>query len=136
MRTFQLTKIIRRLAQCEAGETLIATLVALAIISMTGAVFLNGLATSSKATIVADKLSTAESLARTQMEFVRSASYIYGATTYTAASIPDIDDYVSYSVGIAAQALHNPDDGIQKITVTVSRNSNQVLTVTDYKVDR
>ena len=76
------------------------------------------------------------SLARSQMENVKNVSYVPGATTYTAAALPTASDYAGYSVSIAAAALHSPDDGIQKITVTVNRSGQSVLTLEGYKVNR
>jgi type II secretory pathway pseudopilin PulG len=128
--------VLRKTAGRESGDTLINTLIAIAIISIVTVTFLGGLATSSKAAFTSDKQTTAGSLARTQMEMTKNAVYVYEAVSYTPAPIPDSADYTNYSASITAQPLHNPDDGIQKITVTVSRNSGEVLTITGYKVDR
>ncbi len=116
--------------------TLIETAVALALVGVLVASFLSGLATSSKATIVAIEQTAAGSLARSQMEGVKKAAYVSGATTYSAAPIPDGNDYIGYSVNITASSLNIPDDGIQKITVTVRHFDKEVMTLEDYKVNR
>ena len=69
------------------------------------------------------------------MESVKSASYVYEATQYTAAPVPSAEDYANYSVSIYADPLNNPDDGIQKITVTVKHHDKEVITLESYKVD-
>jgi len=115
---------------------LLETLAALAITGVVVVAFLSGLGTASRAAIVADEQTTAESLARTQIDWVKQAAYVSGAATYTAASIPGSADYSGYSVNITAAALNVPDDGIQKITVTVRRLSRDVATLQGYKVDR
>ena len=118
----------------ESGMSLIESLVALVLISLVVMACLSGLATSSKATIIADEQGNAESLARSQMEWVKRATYIAGASTYTAAEIPT--SYTGYSVNITAASLHIPDDGIQKIMVTIGHSDRQVLTLEGYKVSR
>ena len=125
-----------RLFRGHRGVSLIETLVAVAIIGTITAVFLSGLITASKASFTADEQTTAESLARSQMEWVKKLSYEYEATEYSAQSIPGNDDYIGYSATIAAERLHIPDDGIQKITVTITHHDKDVITLVGNKVDR
>ncbi len=120
----------------ESGGTFIETLVALAILGAIAVAFLSGLATTSKATIIADEQATAESLAQGQMEWVRNADYVYSTTEYSPALIPGGSDYANYSATIAAEPLHDPDDGIQKITITIKHLDKEVITLKGYKVDR
>ena len=120
----------------EKGSSLIETLVALALLGVIVVAFLSGLATTSKATIVADEQSTAESLARSQMEWAKTATYVSGVTTYSAAPIPSGSDYTGYSANISAVSLNTPDDGIQKITVTVKHFAKEVTKLEGYKVNR
>lgn len=119
----------------EVGLTLIETLVALAILGTISVSFLNGLTTATKSVYLADEHSTAVSLAQSQMEWLKNTSYSYNAT-YAAAPLPDEKDYLNYSVVIAAEPLHNPDDGIQKIIVTIKRSEEAVIRLEGYKVDR
>ena len=129
-------RIARKLGGNESGVTLIETMIALALLALIAAALLGGLATAAQATFLADERATAESLARSQMEYVKTLNYEYGTTQYSPAPIPSGKDYSGYSVTIAAEPLHDSDDGIQKITVTVSHTDKLVLTVEDYKVDR
>ena len=109
---------------------------ALAILGILSVAFLSGLATSTRATIIADEHSTADSLAISQMEYVKNTGYVYETTGYTAEQIPDEADYADYSAVVTAAALNSPDDGIQKITVTIKRSGVDVAQVEGYKVDR
>ena len=120
----------------ESGIVFLETLAALALLSTIVVAFLSGLATVSKATIVADERTTAESLARSQMAWVKNADYVYDATEYSLAPLPSSQDYFNYSATIAVASLRNPDDGIQKITVTVKRAEEEVIKLEGYKVDR
>ena len=136
MRQFQLARMLRRFASSESGVTLIETLVALALLGIIAVPILSGLATTSKAAFTTDERATAESLARSQMEWVKNAGYVYNATEYSLAPIPGGKDYINYSTVIIAEPLHNPDDGIQKIIITVKRSDKVIITLEGYKVDR
>lgn len=120
----------------ESGVGLIETLVALALLGIIAASFLGGLATASKAAFTADERATAECLARSQLEYVKTLDYVTDATEYSPAPIPGSEDYSNYSVTIGAEPVHETDDGIQKITVAVSHGGQSVLTLDDYKGDR
>ncbi|MCK4387926.1 MAG: type II secretion system protein [Dehalococcoidia bacterium] len=130
------TSILQAFASRESGITLIETVVALAIMSTIAVTFLSGLATTYKAAFIVDEQATAESLAQSQMEWTQNVDYVYSTTQYSSASIPSGRDYINYSATITAEPLHNPDDGIQKITVTVKRFDETVTRLQSYKVDR
>ena len=111
-------------------------LVAVAVLGTIAVTFLSGVVTTSKAAFTADERTTAESLARIQMEWAKSANYTDSTTQYSPAPIPGGKDYINYSANITAEPLHDPDEGIQKITVIVNRSGEQVITLESYKVDR
>jgi type II secretory pathway pseudopilin PulG len=128
-------RLIRVLIRRESGITLLETVIALAILGVVSVSFLNGLTTASKSVLITDEHSTAESLAENQMEWVKNSVYSYNAT-YSEAPIPDGKDFYQYSASILASPLHTPDDGIQKITVTIQRSGSTVFSLEGYKVDR
>jgi type II secretory pathway pseudopilin PulG len=132
----QLFRKLRIFTHRESGVTLIETTVALAIIGTIAVTFLTGLATTSKAAFTIDEQDTAKSLAQTQMEWVQNADYVYEANQYSSAPIYSGKDYINYSATITAEPLHDPDDGIQKITVIVERFGERVIKLEGYKVDR
>lgn len=117
----------------QKGVGFIETLVALAIVGAVAVTFVNSLVTTSKANYTADEQTTAESLARSQMEWVKNLSYIEETSQYSPAPILDDADYTDYSVLITAQPLHNPDDGLQKITITVKHHDVPLITLESYK---
>ena len=125
----------------EKGFTLIEVIVAMALLGIIAIAFLGGLATASKAIIIADERATAESLARSQMEYVKNQDYdgVNNPPQYTLLS----DTPADYTIVIDAVRLDpngdgtDNDDGIQKITVTVDHlEKPEVITLEDYKVDR
>ena len=125
-----------RLFRGHRGVSLIETLVALAILGAITATFLNGLMTASKASFTADEQTTAESLAQSQMEWIKNATYVEDTAQYPPALMPSGGDYVNYSAVIAVEPLHDPDEGIQKITVTIKRSDNTIITLEGYKRQR
>ena len=60
----------------------------------------------------------------------------YSTTEYSPEPVPGDKDYIGYSVVSATEPLHEPDDGIQKITVTVKHSDKEVIKLEGYKVDR
>ncbi len=117
----------------QLGMTLIEVLVALGILAAVAVVFLVGMATSSKAVMVSQEAVIADSLAKSQMEDTKARDY---APTYPKITIPqDLVDQ-GYDVAIAAAPLRTPDDGIQRITVRVTRDGAPVFTLVGYKVNR
>ena len=138
-------RVIGKLKGSETGVTLIETLVALALIGIISVAFLSGLATAAKATFIADERATAESLARSQIEYVLSQGYITnpGPGAYEEIETPDnsnydVEIYATPIDPVTGEPIIPPseDEGIQKITVTVTRGGKTVLTVDAYKVDR
>ncbi len=131
-----LSKILRKCVCIESGTTLIETLVALALVGLTGVALLRGLEATSRAAIITNEQGVANSLAQSQMEWAKKADYVYEATAYSSGPLPDGDDYTGYSVSITAAPLRVPDDGIQGITVTVAHDAKDVVSLKGYKVDR
>jgi len=149
---------MKSLMKKEKGFTLIEVLVALLILAIIGTGLLMALTIASKAIIIADERTTAESLARSQMEHVKNQDYStinvdwdYTVTDSGPSSSDPPDWWVSapppsvpdgYNANVSATPLPDPENpgsdlvGIQKITVTVSHLGDPVITLEDYKVDR
>ena len=125
-------KLRKTLRGSSRGVTLIEVLVALVIFGIIAIVFAGGLGTASKAVFTADVRTNAESLARTQMEYAKSQGYI----DYSEEPHEDYDLITppeGYEIAVTATELN---DGLQKITVTVSHEGRQVMTLEGYKVHR
>ncbi len=145
-----LFRVAKKLKGNETGVGLIETLVALAILGSIAVVFLSGLATAAKATLIVDKRATAESITRSQIEYVQSQAYIDYAEPHDPYNEIELDSGSGYSIDFAANpiipatglsygqtgGIFEEDKGIQKITVTVKRYDESVLTIEDYKVYR
>jgi prepilin-type N-terminal cleavage/methylation domain-containing protein len=128
------------------GVGLIEVVIALAILGIVAVAFLGGLATALNATRIADERSVAQTLAQSQMEYIKNCEYESGASpSYEQLDVSSPDN-PGYTISVDAppidsdtgDPLDNPGDdmGIQKITITIKHHSNEVLTLEDYKVDR
>ena len=115
----------------ESGVTLVEAVVAVAILG--GGVLTMILCMSGGALAVSenDQAVTAQSLARTQMEYIKGYAYDPGATTYPTISTPP-----GYSISVGVTTVPDTNTNIQKVTANISRDGALIMTITDYKVDR
>jgi prepilin-type N-terminal cleavage/methylation domain-containing protein len=155
----------RVLIKNEKGISLIEVLIALAILGLVAAAFLSGLATASMSIFIADERTTAESLARSQMEHVKSQEYqsadpneavylkIEGIPEgYTIWSINRAGDTVEDIIGVPwysdlpfVDEDVEIDAGLQKIRLVVKHHGKEIftfirdgekITLEGYKVNR
>ncbi|MBM3155619.1 MAG: hypothetical protein FJ008_09900 [Chloroflexi bacterium] len=128
----------------QAGLSLVEVLVALGILAAVGATFMIGLTVSSRASMVSQERVSAESLAKSQMERIKGWQYDdannppqYGDAKLPTEDIPDGYDLIIYAERLDPQEDGTGnDDGIQKVTVTVTLNGEAVVTLENYKVNR
>jgi prepilin-type N-terminal cleavage/methylation domain-containing protein len=127
------------------GFTLIEVVIAMALLGIIAVAILSALSTASIALIIADERATAESLARSQMEYIQNSPYIdyskelsdperepdfYGQITipggvgdYTLESKAepiDPSNHQPYPEKTGSPGVYQHDDGIQEITVTIT----------------
>jgi len=137
----------------------IEVIVALALLAATAVAFLSGLTTALHTSRIADERSVAQTLAQSEMEYVKSQEYSTDAWSYTVTSSgssssnePDwfdqyhalADDSATYSLEVEASAfdadedldIDDDDAGIRTVTVTVSHHGEEVMVLEDYKVER
>jgi Tfp pilus assembly protein PilV len=122
---------IRSLIRGQRGLGLAETLVAVAILGTAVVAFIASLATASIAVGGQEEDVVSQRLALSQLEYTKSYDYIPGAASYPAITAP-----ADYALDIAVSPVPGTDINIQKITVTVSRDRRDTLTVSDYKVNR
>jgi len=156
-------KVRKTLRGSSAGFTLIEVLVALALFSLIAIVFAGGLGTASRAVLIADVRTNAESLARTQMESVKEQDYVKASAspwqvTYDRVSrIPHGYSICSLNwttnqtgncgstpsssvIAVAWDSITNQpassETGLQKITLVVRHEGRDIITLEGYKVHR
>ena len=153
-------KIRKTLRSSSDGFTLIEVLLALALFAIIAIAFAGGLSTASRAVLTADIRTNAESLARTQMEDVKTQDYRYapdeGVANYTKIDMSSFSHYsiCSYNrtgpptncdnsdliLAIPWNSGNNTaadtDTGLQKVTLVIKHEGTYVITLEGYKVDR
>jgi type II secretory pathway pseudopilin PulG len=126
----------------QSGATLVEELVTIAIIGM-GIVILVAMVTTGVLGVrqVDDNI-TAENLVRSQLELIKDAAYQADPTTSPYPSVSPIAGY-SVTVGIEYWDAGNGsfqsslrNDGLQKITITVTSGGSSLAQTSEYKVDR
>lgn len=139
------------------GFTLIEVLIALALFAIIGIVFAGGLATASRAVLIADVRTNAESLARTEMEYVKTQDYSTAPWGYevtdlgsTCTCTPEecptwfdplhclSDQHALYTVQVDAVAVNGTESEypIEEISVAVDHDDRRVITLVGYKIYR
>lgn len=151
-----------RVIRNEKGMSLIEVIIAIALLGIIGLAFLGALSTASNAVFVTDERATAESLARTEMEYIKRQPYCDDAYIPWAYELPSgtspigqlPDDwpwdpahtlppgYDNYSLIASAISLDpdgdgtSDDDGLLLITVTVYHLGDEVIILEGYKTGR
>jgi prepilin-type N-terminal cleavage/methylation domain-containing protein len=117
----------------QRGFSLIEVLVGLAILAIVGSGFLIALTNGVSILSQTDQIETAKNLAESQMEYVKELDYEFDGI-YPAAPIPD--EYKGFSASINASSITLRDFNMQKISVIISYNNKEVLTLEGYKGNR
>jgi len=145
----------------EKGFSLAEVMLAIALLGIVSVAFLGAMSTASKAIFIADEQATAESLARSQMEYVKSLAYITAAgsppsgpqAVYNGAKISVPSGYEIRSINRAgnedtsANIIGVPwnsqtgqplgtDGGLQRVKLVIKHIDKQVLTLEGFKVKR
>jgi len=135
------------------GFSLIEVLVAIALMGTIAIAILSALSTASLALFTADKRATADSLARSQMEYVKNQDYadaeegdpIYDEIIpipdgYTICSVNRDGVIVNVVIGVPWDSEDNKpnepadeDNGLQRIKLVIKNNDKAVMTLEGYK---
>jgi prepilin-type N-terminal cleavage/methylation domain-containing protein len=132
---------VKRLGN-QKGLTLVEVLIALTVFAAISVSLFIALNVSHKTTHSVNEQTTAESLTRAELEYIKSCDYdaennppVYGVD-------PGLVIPTKYSIEVTAERLDpdgdgtENDDGIQKVTVKVYYDGELVLTTASYKVNR
>ena len=129
----------------ESGVSLIETLIALVILGIVAVIFLGSLSTAFTGVTIIQERVAAESLAKSQMEYIKVQDFIavadYNpgdpAKHYQLIDIPqDLADR-GYDIAINPPEIVVVPDGwgeVQTVAVVISHNGEDISTVTDYRL--
>jgi Tfp pilus assembly protein PilV len=120
--------IIKTWLEGERGISLTEVVVAVGIMAVVVLAFVSALSTGSIAVREGEQEVVSQRLAQTQLEYIKGCPY---NTIYPAIDVPE-----GYSISVEVGSTPDNDNDIQKISVTVSRDGEDILTVEDYKVNR
>lgn len=137
-----LARWLDRLHRGDQGFSLVEEVVAIGLVAI-GLILLVAMITTGTqgVTMLVDNVS-AESLAKSQLELIKDASY---EPDPVANPYPAVSAAAPYSVAVDVEYWIAPNgpftstvtnDGLQRITVTVQRGGGDVLSLQGYKVDR
>jgi len=124
------------------GFSMLEVVIAIGLLGIIAISVLTALQTAAMALISADRRATAESIARTQMEYVRYSGYDdileeghpqYGLDPQIQSTLPPDFSVVTTAIRLNKDVDPDDDDGIQQITVTVSHEGLVVVTLEDFK---
>ena len=148
----------------ERGFSLVEVLIALAVLGIIAATFMTSLSVSGNSVIITDESATAESIARSQLEFIREYQYIDAPVgedrnyselagfeefelqvqeehpNYSIWSFNRNEEIVENIMGVAWNSESNTprsaDIGLQRIKLAIKHNDKVVLVLETYKVRR
>ncbi|HAS04897.1 MAG TPA: hypothetical protein DCR71_03965 [Dehalococcoidia bacterium] len=151
-----------KLIKKENGFTLVEVLVALSIMAIAALIFLLALVMAGKAVLLAQEKTIAESIARSQIEYVKQQGYDYDEATYSGyyvylTNTEVLNEHPSFTVwsvsvwaeentlveevrGVNWDSVNNipdaGDSGIQKIGLVIKHGENVAFYLEGYVVDK
>jgi type II secretory pathway pseudopilin PulG len=115
----------------QRGLGLVETLVAVAILGTAVVAFVVSLSAGSLAVSEQDTETVAQTLAQTQMEYIKNYPFNPAAITYPTVVAPG-----GYTINVGVSLVGGTDANIQKITVDILQSGASVFLVSGYKVNR
>ena len=118
----------------EKGISTLEVLLAIVILGLVGVCFLGGVGTGTQATVITRDQATAESLVRSEAEYVKGCTYQYDTTEYPVD--PTLTIPAEWTVSTYVEPVHSSDDGLQQVTISAERQGKTALSIIIYKVAR
>ena len=134
--------VFRRLHEGQAGFSLPEELMSIMVLALSVGLVITGIFTATQGTKVKLGSVNGQTLSRSQMELIRDGSYLADPTVVP---YPTVDPVAGYTVAIDVEYWTAPsgpftstvrNDGLQRITVSVSDGAGQLQQLEAYVVDR
>lgn len=141
----------------ERGFGLIEVLISLALLGIIVVAFTMAINIALRAVLITDERNIAESLAKSQIEYIKEQGYdnandnFNNEAIYSKIDTSEYPSFALYSENRAGEAVEDIigipwntgagvmvalDEGIQKVKLIIKNNDEDVLVLEDYKVDR
>ncbi len=129
----------------QGGVALLEILVGLALLGIIGVAFISGMTSTFKAIGISQEKVAAESLAKSQVEYIKVHYYIrvadynpdYPATSYELITVPSDLAAAGYSVNISVpeEVISELEGGfeLQSVNITVRRNNERKMQISIYR---
>jgi prepilin-type N-terminal cleavage/methylation domain-containing protein len=122
---------VRSAVQRQHGFVMIEMMLAVAIVGTAMFAAVTAFSTSSKTSLFVQETTTAEWLATSQMELIRTAAYQLTPNTYA-----DVPAPTGYSIANVTSAVSGGDENIQIVTIEITRNGASIYEASTLKVNR
>jgi prepilin-type N-terminal cleavage/methylation domain-containing protein len=116
------SKVRKAFRGSSRGFSMLEVVIAIALLGIIALSVLTALSTASAALIIADRRATAESLARSQMEYIKEQDYIdYSVSEHSDYALISVDGE-GYSIGLVVEELVTDEEQtkLQKVKVIVT----------------
>lgn len=132
----------RKLLRNDQGATLVEELVTVAIIGLGIVILVVMITTGALGVKQVDDSVRADTLAKSQLELIKDAPY---RADPSSSPYPTVSSLPGYSIAVGIEYWNASsssfqagvrNDGLQKITVSVTSGSTQITQLAGYKVDR
>ena len=123
---------LRVLLRDSSGVSLLESIVAVTVFTMVGGATLVGLSAIQRVRVNLERQAMAENIARNQMEYIFSLDYQTTISQYSSTTVPS-----GYHVTNVQQVeeIIEGDSNLQKITVTVSLDGEELLVLETYRTN-
>jgi type II secretory pathway pseudopilin PulG len=122
----QYIKQLKHILHSECGIALTEALVTMGITGIVAVAFLSSMSNTSQAVMTSQERVTAENLAKSQMEYIKSQPYSdENPPSYYELSPTDIPE--NFDIAISGEQLDGYNDTFQKIVVTIYYNSAEAF---------
>lgn len=118
-------------ARSQRGFVMIEMMLAVAIVGTAMLAVVAAFSTASATAQHVEGATTGEWVATSQIELIKTATYVLTPGTYTSVAAP-----VGFAISNSTSAVTGGDENIQIVTVTVTRNGENVYTTSAMKVNR
>ncbi len=121
----------RRFLRDQRGGLLMEAVLAIGILTGVLSFAVQGVATGSKGMKTVRYLTTAQNIARSQMEYTLNSAYCAAPCAYPTVTVPS-----TYSVTAEAEAFMGADSNLGYVVVTVSKDDVVLVRIKSVKVNR